>query len=222
MRKSIRLAVVALVLGSTSGCTALDDAMVFMFGRSMRDQASFDPYENTRSPADQAVSFSSGNFAPDPNSVMYGTPTEHDYDVPDFQNTIFFDAELVTRVLDELENPVAADEASLQRGEELYLRVCAPCHGDAGIGAEAYLAEAWPALPIYDLAGGTVQAFSDGYIYGMIRVGRGQMPAYGHQVTHFDRWHIVNYVRQLQAEYGAAQGGAAPGAAQGADQGGEG
>jgi mono/diheme cytochrome c family protein len=205
MRKLIRLAVVALALGSTSGCTALDDAMVFVFGRSMRDQASFDPYENTRSPADQAVSFSSGNFAPDPNSVMYGTPTQHDYDVPDFDNTftVRFDP-----LLDELENPVAADAASLERGEELYVRVCAPCHGDAGIGAEAYLAERWPALPVYNLAGETVQGYSDGYIYAMIRVGRGQMPQYGHQVTHFDRWHIVNYVRQLQSANAPAQGAA--------------
>jgi mono/diheme cytochrome c family protein len=209
MRKLIRLAVVALALGSISGCGALDDAMVFVFGRSMRDQASFDPYENTRSPADQAVSFSSGNFAPDPNSVMYGTPTQHDYDVPDFDNTftVRFDP-----LLDGLENPVAADAASLERGEELYIRVCAPCHGETGIGADAYLAERWPALPVYNLAGETVQAYSDGYLYAMVRAGRGQMPGYGHQVTHFDRWHIVNYVRQLQS-----QNGAAPAAAEGGE-----
>ena len=24
------------------------------------------------------------------------------------------------------------------------------------------------------------------------------MPAYGHQIAHYDRWHVVNYVRQLQ------------------------
>lgn len=207
MRKLIRLAVVAVALMSTSACTALDDAMVFMFGRSMRDQASFDPYENTRSPADAAVSFSSGNFAPDPNSVMYGTPTEHDYDVPDFDAayTVRFDP-----MLDSLENPLTADQADPARGEELYIRVCAPCHGEAGLGAEAYLVEQWPALQVYDLAGETVQGYSDGYLYAMVRVGRGQMPQYGHQVTHFDRWHIVNYVRQLQAENGASQGAPAP------------
>ncbi len=46
---------------------------------------------------------------------------------------------------------------------------------------------------------------TDGYRYGMIRVGRGLMPSYGHQITHFDRWHVVNYVRSLQA---AASAGA--------------
>ena len=45
-------------------------------------------------------------------------------------------------------------------------------------------------------------AYSDAYLYAMIRVGRGLMPEYGSRVTHFDRWHIVNYVRQLQAQAG--------------------
>jgi len=206
MRKLTRMVIVAAALGSTTACTALDDAMVAVFGRSMRDQASFDPYENTRTPPEGSVSFSSGNFAPDPNTVMYGSPLAHDYDVPDFENTIFFNAEQIAAVLDPMENPIGAGEENPERGEELYLRVCAPCHGEQGLGAEAYLAEEWLALPAYNLAMDPVQSYSDGYIYGMIRVGRGQMPAYGHQLTHFDRWHIVNYVRQLQAEYNAAQG----------------
>jgi hypothetical protein len=39
-------------------------------------------------------------------------------------------------------------------------------------------------------------------MYAMIRVGRGIMPEYGSRIAHFDRWHIVNYVRQLQAQAG--------------------
>jgi len=208
MRKLIRLSIIAVALGSTTGCAALDDAMVAIFGRSMRDQESFDPYENTRNPVAEAVSFSSGNFAPDPQTVMYGSPLEHDYDIPDFENTVFYNAELLETVIDPMENPVTGEDVDMARGEELYLRVCAPCHGPQGIGQEAYLVDRWPALVAYNLAGEVVQGYSDGYIYGMIRVGRGLMPQYGHQVTHFDRWHIVNYVRQLQAEYNAGQGAA--------------
>ena len=100
-------------------------------------------------------------------------------------------------------NPVASDDASLVRGEELFARYCAVCHGTNGIGADSQILEVWPALAAYNLAGEVVQGYSDPYIYGMIRVGRGLMPQYGHQITHFDRWHIVNYVRQLQAQYNA-------------------
>ncbi len=41
---------------------------------------------------------------------------------------------------------------------------------------------------------------SDGYIYSIIRAGRATMPAYGYQISHFDRWHVVNYLRQLQGQ----------------------
>jgi mono/diheme cytochrome c family protein len=48
-----------------------------------------------------------------------------------------------------------------------------------------------------------VAGYSDAYIYAMIRVGRGLMPEYGSRISHFDRWHIVNYVRQLQVRAGS-------------------
>ena len=38
----------ALAIVALTGCKPLDDGMVRIFGRSMRDQRSFDPYENTR------------------------------------------------------------------------------------------------------------------------------------------------------------------------------
>jgi mono/diheme cytochrome c family protein len=43
------------------------------------------------------------------------------------------------------------------------------------------------------------RAYTDGYIYSIIRYGRGVMPRYGDKVPSELRWHIVNYVRQLQA-----------------------
>ncbi len=203
MRKALRLAVMAALVSTTAACNTLDDAMVTVFGRSMRDQPSFDPYENTRLPAEGAVSFSSGNFPADRNSVVLGAAEARDYDVPDF--TQAQTSNPANELLASLENPVPADEVSLARGQELYMRYCVVCHGPAGIGAEAYIQEKWLALAAYNLALDPVAGYPDGYIYGMIRVGRGLMPAYGHQITHFDRWNIVNYVRQLQAASGAGQ-----------------
>jgi mono/diheme cytochrome c family protein len=82
------------------------------------------------------------------------------------------------------------------------MRFCVVCHGPDGVGANAYIADKHPLLPAYNLSGTTVAAYSDQYIYAMIRVGRGLMPPYGPRVTHFDRWHVVNYVRQLQRQAG--------------------
>lgn len=200
------LAVVALL--ATSACTPLDDAMSAIFGRSMRDQSSFDPYENTRLPAEGAVAFSSANFPAAAGRVNIGHAEAPTYDVPDFTQAATA-APPGSDVVQGLANPVPADATSLARGEVLFDRYCAVCHGPEGLGAGAQILARWPALQVYDLAGETVQAYPDGYLYAMIRVGRGVMPAYGHQISHFDRWHIVNYVRQLQAEYSDGAGAAA-------------
>ncbi len=211
MRKVLRVVALMAIVVSMGACNTLDDAMVAVFGRSMRSSPAFDPYENPRLPAPGAVSFSSGNFPVDRNTVNVGEVGAFTYDVPDF--TQAETSNPANELLASLVNPVPADAQSLARGQVLFDRYCAVCHGPEGLGAGALILEKWPVLAAYNLALAPVQGYPDGYIYGIIRVGRIQMPAYGHQITHFDRWNIVNYVRQLQANAGAP--GAAAGAAGG-------
>jgi hypothetical protein len=45
------------------------------------------------------------------------------------------------------------------------------------------------------------KARTDGYIFGMIRNGRGLMPPYN-RIEEMDRWDVVNYVRALQGVNG--------------------
>lgn len=201
MRSRLSAFVVALVVGlSLTACTPLDDVMMAIFGRSMRDQASFDPHENPRPPAEGAVPFASGNYPPR-GHVPVGQPHGTEDPPPPFTQ-----AELGT-VAAALENPVPADSGSLVRGEELFLRFCAPCHGPDGAGATGSIVPA--GFPPFSLTVDRVRNYTDGYLYGMVRVGRGLMPAYGDKIGHWDRWHVVNYVRELQREAaaGAAAGG---------------
>ncbi len=191
------LASILLVLATA--CTPLDDALVAIFGRSMRSQPSFDPYENPRMPAEGSVPFASANFPAAPFELNIGQPESLAQEPPPFTQLMLLQQDPVVLGL---QNPVPPTDQSLARGQVLFNRACAPCHGESGIGAEAYIVEVHPLLAAYDLAGAQVAGYTDGYIYGMIRVGRGVMPAYGHQISHFDRWHIVNYVRQLQAQAG--------------------
>jgi mono/diheme cytochrome c family protein len=82
-------------------------------------------------------------------------------------------------------------------GDTLYLTYCAVCHGSAGdakgpvssrIGAPSLLT-------------GRARGYSDGYVYSIIRYGRGVMPRYGDKVyLPSDRWAIVNHVRKLQGQ----------------------
>ena len=64
----------AVAIVALSGCKPLDDGMVRIFGRSMRDQRSFDPYENTRPSPENSISFSSGNYPTDFGVVNIGQP----------------------------------------------------------------------------------------------------------------------------------------------------
>src|SRR3954470_14853554 len=119
-----------------------------------------------------------------------------------------------TTAADGLKNPYAAEAAEKQgaastgpdvsiiprdigaAGDTLFQTYCAVCHGAAGdakgpvssrIGAPSLLT-------------GRARGYSDGYIYSIIRYGRGVMPRYGDKVyLPSDRWAIVNHVRKLQA-----------------------
>jgi mono/diheme cytochrome c family protein len=191
----------ALVI--TSGaCTPLDDTLAYIFGRNMRDSRSFDPYENTIAPPENSVPFAAGNITPGPGRLNTGQPEIGVMPAP------FAQGDLLSLVVQNLPNPVPADQTSLERGEVLFNRICAVCHGPEGVGAQANIIEKWSLLIAYNLSGPLVSGFSDGHIYGIIRVGRGLMPPYGHQISHFDRWNIVNYIRVLQRQAGNTSAGA--------------
>lgn len=82
------------------------------------------------------------------------------------------------------------------RGDSAFGTYCAVCHGETGNGQSPIT----PRFPAPSLLTPQAQGRSDGYIYSMIRYGRGLMPRYGDKVYRpEDRWAIVNHVRQLQA-----------------------
>ena len=198
--------IAALALMTLGGCKPLDDVAVLIFGRSMRDQRSFDPYENPRGAPENSVAFASGNYPAAPGEVNLGQP--EGVDVPRFTQLDLGVPGEGNEVIQGLVNPMdPSDAVSMARGEEIYLRFCVVCHGPDGVGINAYIADKHPLLPAYNLSGETVAAYSDQYIYAMIRVGRGLMPEYGSRITHFDRWSVVNYVRQLQVQAGHTPAG---------------
>jgi len=187
-RNVLTLAVMTLVVG---GCSPMDDLLVAVFGRSMRDQPSFDPYENPQLPPAGSVPFASGNFPSGPDQVNLGQAEGVAIPEPFTQGEL---VQQIPRVVN-MVNPVPATAESLDRGQVLFARTCVPCHGAGGLGDGPVTQVGMLQMSILtDQARG----YTDGYIYGMIRVGRGLMPSYGHQITHFDRWNLVNYVRSLQ------------------------
>jgi mono/diheme cytochrome c family protein len=101
-------------------------------------------------------------------------------------------------------NPVDASPAALRRGQELYGKHCASCHGDKGRGdgpAEAYNVE--KAADLTDRA--LQDRLTDGEILwkittGLRSAGDEIMPALAPRVAfEEDRWKIVCFVRTLAA-----------------------
>lgn len=101
-------------------------------------------------------------------------------------------------------NPVSADEKSLARGKELYELNCAQCHGATGKG-EGGVGAKWGGPDVVPHLGdaakyGDTKAYSDGYLYHYIIVGKNNMPAFGYKLTARETWDIVNYLRNLQGK----------------------
>jgi mono/diheme cytochrome c family protein len=122
---------------------------------------------------------------------------------------------------DALKNPLAAGARAHQpgpavaaiprdpaaAGDTLYQNFCSVCHGPTG-NADGTIS---PQMGAPSLLTARARAYSDGYLYSIVRYGRGVMPRYGDKVTiPVERWAIVSHVRRLQADSPVAPGPTAP------------
>jgi mono/diheme cytochrome c family protein len=169
-----------LVLASVAGCSTLDTAVgKIPWFTTMRDQVVTRPFE-----------------PPPGDSVPRGAPPGS-VPVTGIEDSL----DLYTRDLAEVVNPMPRDSASLARGRRVYLTYCAVCHGAAGNG-DGTVAGRFGYVP--PLTQDPALQRSDGYLYAIVRHGRGIMPRYGDRIRRADRWHVVNYVRQLQGAVASA------------------
>ncbi len=92
-------------------------------------------------------------------------------------------------------------------GDTLYQNFCSVCHGPTG-NADGTVSRQMGAP---SLLTPRARAYTDGYLYSVIRYGRGVMPRYGDKVVvPAERWSIVSHVRRLQSQGPVAPGDAAP------------
>ncbi len=202
----------AAILFGSAGCTRIDNALASVpFLAFMRSSPSFDPYESPRPAPPGAVPFDGplGEAIPPIASVQLGpSRVATEGGLREFASGPWG------------QNPFAGEDL-LPLGQAMYDRHCAVCHGTLGLadgGAVARPGEdKYPAIA-RNLTLPVAVALPDGYIYGIIRAGRGLMPPYGARITHRERWAIVEYVRELQRRAGTLP---ATGAAQQTAPGGE-
>jgi mono/diheme cytochrome c family protein len=95
-------------------------------------------------------------------------------------------------------NPTPVSDSSLANGRKYFQINCSVCHGERAMGDGPATKFGMPGI---NLTMDITKARTDGYIFGMIRNGRGLMPPYN-RIEEMDRWDVVNYVRALQGVNG--------------------
>ena len=197
----VRFGVLAALVLALGGCTALDSALATIpFLSFMQKSPAPPPYGMPRN-------------AP-PGSIPYESPAGEVF--PELQPT----DQSITAFAATHHNPVPmSDSVALKAGQALFDRYCFVCHGPQAKGDGPILnnplskdpaerSGKFPFAPNLTLPI-TVQR-PDGYIFGIMTVGRGLMPEYGSKIPAPERWYVVNYLRTLQRAAGAAVTG--PGA----------
>lgn len=180
MRSDVRKGLGALALLATvalGGCTEIENAMASVpILNFMREAPSFDPYEAPRPAPENSVPVESPGEIWEPAVE----PTEAN----------------LTEWGGSLTNPLPMTEPVLERGARVYQINCAVCHGVLGVGDGPVVGQG--KLPFAtNLTLPTTVDRTDGYIYAIVRLGRGLMPSY-RRIPPQDRWAVVNYVRHLQ------------------------
>jgi mono/diheme cytochrome c family protein len=97
-----------------------------------------------------------------------------------------------------LRNPTPPTDSSLANGRKYFQINCAVCHGDRAMGDGPATKFGMPGI---NLTLDITKNRADGYIFGMIRNGRGLMPPYN-RIEEMDRWDVVNYLRALHGVNG--------------------
>jgi mono/diheme cytochrome c family protein len=91
-----------------------------------------------------------------------------------------------------LKNPLTATAANLEDGQVLYVRFCAPCHGNEGQG-DGLVGKKF--LGVANLNQDRLKTVPLGHIYHVITNGRGRMMPHGSQLNPEERWKISMYIR---------------------------
>ena len=185
--KAVRFAFIFAVLPLSFGCwEQVDDGLWFP---QMKRQVTVQAFE------ENVYGTNAFNLSPPEGTVPVGWGA-----VPDL-------ASLAPADQDKLENPVPSTLQSLKRGEVLFHRYCATCHGPEGLGdgplAGPPFGSDGPFGMVLPVGGPTSMAklFSDGHIYTTISIGRGRMPSYK-RIPPSERWDLVNFLRDLNGQGG--------------------
>lgn len=167
--KRLLVATVLLLLATPAG-----QSWAYIWDKDMVDQPTEKPQESVAPPGPGSVPIDGGEIVPIP--------------ADDLQADEMKEAAAV------IENPIAADEASVQRGKVHFEVNCLVCHGAGGKG-DGPVGNLFTTKAPVDLTDAYTQDQADGQLYFTLTRGRALMPAYRDALSPAERWDLVNYIR---------------------------
>ena len=87
-------------------------------------------------------------------------------------------------------------DASVAHGDSLFHTFCWTCHGKTMAGDGPVVAKGM--IPPPDLLGESTRGKTDGFMYMYMRHGGAIMPSYGNQLSSYDAWSLIHYIRHMQ------------------------
>ena len=97
----------------------------------------------------------------------------------------------------QVKNPTIDHENSIKRGEEMFVKNCAKCHGlnGNGYGVVAHGFTTWPRqLWVWNNA----DTSADGYLFWILENGKSDMPPWGLVLSEKERWDLINYIKTIK------------------------
>ncbi len=147
--------------------------------KDMQDQPSMKPQDSLVAEVNDSIPVGGRDVYPPPKDVI----------------------ELVRARLDAgrtLVNPIAISPESLARGREMYDTHCIVCHGAQGRG-NGPVGQKFVPQPM-ELNLDYVQLQPDGQLFYTISHGSLAMPFYRQAIATQDRWHLVNFIKEVFGE----------------------
>jgi mono/diheme cytochrome c family protein len=94
-----------------------------------------------------------------------------------------------------LHNPLPKNDENLQRGEFLFVRYCAPCHGKSGEGDGIVGTKLPGPPPSYKTV---LKTLPEGKMFHTLTYGKNLMGSHASQLSKEERWKVIMYVQKLQ------------------------
>jgi mono/diheme cytochrome c family protein len=93
-------------------------------------------------------------------------------------------------------NPYAGNAEAAAAGKQIYMTVCATCHGNTGRGDGPAAAALNPKPANYTTK--AIAGESDGSLFWKLSEGRGAMVAFKSTYSEKQRWELITFIRTLQ------------------------